>query len=82
MKKLLFAYAKTKAQISYVVATQLNSTFVFTVTIPLLCKSKISSLQPYSVVVQHGLCWTCSEIQKGGFLMMQLITITLLDLKT
>ena len=27
-------------------------------TIPLLSKPKISSLKPYSVAVQPGLCWT------------------------
>ena len=30
-------------------------------TIPLLCKSKISSLYPSSVHVQLGLCQNCSE---------------------
>ena len=30
-------------------------------TIPLLSKSEISSLQPSSVAVQPGLCWTRSE---------------------
>ena len=30
-------------------------------TIPLLPKSEISSLQPFSVVVQPVLCRTCSE---------------------
>ena len=30
-------------------------------TIPLLSKSKISSLKPSSVLVQRGLCRTCSE---------------------
>ena len=30
-------------------------------TIPLLSKSKIYGLQPSSVPVQPGLCWTCSE---------------------
>ena len=30
-------------------------------TIPLLSKSKISSFYPSSVLVQFGLCWTCSE---------------------
>ena len=37
-------------------------------TIPLLSKSKISSLQPSSVAVQPGLCWTWSEPQIAGFL--------------
>ena len=30
-------------------------------TIPLLSKSKISSLKPFSGLVQAGLCGTCSE---------------------
>ena len=30
-------------------------------TIPLLSKSKISSLQPSSVLVEPGLCLTCSK---------------------
>ena len=30
-------------------------------TIPLLSKSKISRLYPFSVTVQPGLCWTLSE---------------------
>ena len=30
-------------------------------TIPLLPKSKSSSLLPSPVLVQPGLCWTCSE---------------------
>ena len=30
-------------------------------TIPVLLKSKISSFQLFSVLVQVGLCWTCSE---------------------
>ena len=42
-------------------------------TIPLLPKSEISSLQPSSVVVQPGLCWTWLEAPKTGFLAMRLI---------
>ena len=30
-------------------------------TIPLLLKSKISSCELFSVLVQAGLCWTCLE---------------------
>ena len=41
-------------------------------TIPLLSKSKISSLQPSSVVVQPGLCRTLSETLKTGFLTTRL----------
>ena len=42
-------------------------------TIPLLPKSKISSLYPSSVAVQTGLCQTWSETPKTGFLRMRLI---------
>ena len=42
-------------------------------TIPLLPKSKISSLYPSSVVVQPGLCGTWSETPKTGFLRTRLI---------
>ena len=45
-------------------------------TIPLLSKSKISSLQPSSVVVQAGLCPTWSEAQIVGFLTHRLIYIS------
>ena len=42
-------------------------------TIPLLPKSKISSLQPSSVAVQPGFCRTWSEIPKTGFFTKRLI---------
>ena len=42
-------------------------------TIPLLLKSKISSLKPSSVTVQPGLCGTWSETPKTGFLTTRLI---------
>ena len=41
-------------------------------TIPLLPKSEISSLSPFSVVVQPGLCQTWSETPKTGFLATRL----------
>ena len=41
-------------------------------TIPLLSKSKISSLQSSSVLVQLGLCQTWSETPKTGFLASRL----------
>ena len=41
--------------------------------IPLLFKSKISSLLLSSVAVQSGLCRTWSETPKTGFLTMRLI---------
>ena len=39
--------------------------------IPLLSKSKITSLWPSSLTIQAGLCWTCSKttllaFQRGG----------------
>ena len=42
-------------------------------TIPLLPKSEISSLKPFSVAVQPGLCRTWSETPKTGFLITRLI---------
>ena len=42
-------------------------------TIPLLPKSEISSLWPFSVVVQPGLCRTWSETPKTGFLTTRII---------
>ena len=46
-------------------------------TIPLLSKSKISSLSLSSVTVQSGLCRTWSETQIVDFLMHRLIFISL-----
>ena len=43
------------------------------ITIHLLSKYKISSLQPSSVAVQPGLCGTWSETPKTGFLTTRLI---------
>ena len=44
------------------------------ITIPLLPKPKLSSLQPSSVIVQPGLCRTWSEPPKTGFLTTRLIS--------
>ena len=41
-------------------------------TIPLLPKYEISSLEPYCVVVQPGLCGNWSETPKPGFLTTRL----------
>ena len=41
-------------------------------TIPLLPKSEISSLWPYSLVAQSGLCQTWLETPKTGFLTKRL----------
>ena len=53
---------------------------------PLLPKSKNSSLLPSSVAVQPGLCGTCSETPKVGFLTtsstMVLIAIVFLELES
>ena len=43
--------------------------------IPLLPKSEILSVQPSSVVVQPGLCWTWSETPKTGFLATRLVQL-------
>ena len=45
-------------------------------TIPLIPKSDISSLQPSSVAIKPGLCWTWSETPKTGFLTTRLKIIT------
>ena len=41
-------------------------------TIPLLHRSKITSLKPSSVAVHTGLCWTWSETRKTCFLTTRL----------
>ena len=43
-------------------------------TIPLLPKSEISSPKPSCVTVQPGLCLTCLETLKTGFLRSRLIS--------
>ena len=48
-------------------------------TIPLLSKSKISSFQPASVLVQLGLCRTCSETTLLGFSTRRLILLCILQ---
>ena len=81
----MFAYVKTKAEISCAVTVQLISPFVFTTKvvelIPLFSKSEISSLQPSPVPVQLGLCRTWPEIPKTEFLMAPLIYVYLIDKK-
>ena len=70
------ADAKTKAQISCTCAADQRLCFRYTDgTIPLLSKSKISSLFLSSVAVQPSLCQICSETSKTGFLMTGLINI-------
>ena len=60
MRKSAFAYPKTCNS----AADQCLCFQYIDSTIPLLPKSKISSLWPSSVAVQPALCRTCSEIQK------------------
>ena len=66
----IFAYAKTKAQISFAVTAKLISAFDFDT---LLLKSEISSFWPASLTVQVGLCQTWSETPKTGFLASRLM---------
>ena len=61
MRKPAFAYAKTKTQISCTVFHYIDY------AIPILPKSKIPSLEPFSLAVQPSLCQTWSEIQKTDF---------------
>ena len=62
MRKPAFAYEKTKMQISFVViaflADQPLCFHYLDRTIPLLSKSEISSLLPFPVDIQPGLCLT------------------------
>ena len=51
-------------------------------TIPLLSKAEISSLLPYSVAVQPGLCRTWSETPKTGFLTTRFICNQVLPMAT
>ena len=65
-----FAYAKTKAQISWAVTAQLISSTDRTVSpIPI---SKSLSFKPSSEILQTGLCQTWSENPKTGFLTSRL----------
>ena len=74
---MLFAFAKTKGQISCAVTVQLADQRLcfhyIDSTIPLLPKSKISSLLPSSVAVKPGLCWTWLETPKACFLTKHII---------
>ena len=49
-------------------------------TIPLFPKSEISSLYPFSVTAQPGLCRTWSETPKTGFLTSRLISVYVAEL--
>ena len=70
MRKANYFICENKTQISCAVAAQLISAVLISavlfnfmyITIPLLLKSKISSLQLSSVTLQFCLCQTWSEI--------------------
>ena len=51
-------------------------------TTPLLSKSEISNLLPFSGAVQPGLCWTRSETPKTGFLTTDSYIITVMGYYT
>ena len=65
MGKQQSAWAETKAEISFALSNcEADQRLCFRSTdstIPLLSKSKISSLYPFSVTVQLGLCRNWSE---------------------
>ena len=70
-----FAYARTKALISFAVTLKLISAIVFRYTdstIPHLHTAKISSFQHSFVTVQAGLCGTWLVTPKTGFLVLRL----------
>ena len=84
VRKADFAYAKTKAQVSFAVYCncEADQRLCFRYcntdsTIPLLSKSKISGLKPSSVNVQPGLCRTFSETQIVDFFTHMLIYFAL-----
>ena len=70
-KKPVFAYAKTKAQVSCAVTAQLISAHdCFRCTdsaIPYFLKSEISNFYPSSVAAQAGMCETRSETVEDRF---------------
>ena len=71
-QNLLFAYAKTKAQISCADHQRLCFRYIdSTIPLEVLPKSKISSFSPSSEAVQLSFRRTWSEIPKTGFLMMR-----------
>ena len=63
---------KSKAQISCTVTAQRLCFRYIDSTLPLLPKSKISSHNPSSVAVQHGLSRTRLETPKTDFVMPRL----------
>ena len=70
MRKEAFCICKNKDADQLCGNREANQRHCFCYTysaIPLLSKSKISSLKPSSVAVQPGLCQTWLEIPKTGF---------------
>ena len=71
----IFAFAKTKAQISFAKNCEADQPLCFRYTdstISLLPKSEVSSFLHSSVAAQDGLCRTWSETQRTGFLASRL----------
>ena len=74
----LFAYAKTKTQISFALTAKLISAFVFATRIVQSLyyqNPKFQDSSPSSVTAQLGLCQTWSETPKTGFLTTRLIFV-------
>ena len=77
-ENLVFAYAKNKDADQLRGNCKADQRLPFCCldsTIPLIPKSGISSLWPYSVIVQPGLCQNWSETRKTGFLTSWLICL-------
>ena len=64
MRKPSFCICENKRHSNHLSDQCLYFRFINSTT-PLLLKYKISNLEPSSVVVQPGLCWTWSEIRKA-----------------
>ena len=70
MRKPAFCICKQRSRSADHAADQRLCFRYIDSTIPLLSKSKISSVYPSSEAVQPGLCCTLSETPKTGFLEM------------
>ena len=68
MRKPDFAWAKTKAQISFAVTAKLISVFVFATRIVQRLYLYLTFEDSSSVAVQTGLCQTWSETPNTAFL--------------
>ena len=76
VRKTVFAYAKTKMQISFAVTAKLISTFVFsTLIVESLCflNPKFQAYNHLLWLYSLVLCQNWSETPKTGFLTMRLI---------